>query len=74
MQKGNPSFIFRMKYKRRDLTIVLDQLQIENKISDVQKFCHLPKLKSVEITFSDLSYSVKEGSIFRNKGEFAMLL
>ncbi|XP_039259410.2 ATP-binding cassette subfamily G member 4-like [Styela clava] len=47
--------------------------KIENKISDTQKFCNLPKLKPVEIKFSNLSYSVREGSIFRNRGNKTIL-
>uniref|UniRef100_H2YL68 ABC transporter domain-containing protein n=1 Tax=Ciona savignyi TaxID=51511 RepID=H2YL68_CIOSA len=42
--------------------------QVHNRVTDPKKFGHLPQRKPVEIKFTNLSYSVREGSIFRNKG------
>nr|XP_002129068.1 ATP-binding cassette sub-family G member 4 isoform X1 [Ciona intestinalis] len=42
--------------------------KIHNRVTHSKKFGHLPQRKPVEIKFVNLSYSVREGSIFRNKG------
>jgi len=47
--------------------------KVHNKCTDPTAFCHLPPRNPVEIQFDNLSYSVREGSIFKNRGNKCIL-
>ena len=48
--------------------------KVQNRLNNVQQFGHLPQRKPVEISFDKLSYSVREGSIFKQKGKWLQRL
>ena len=42
--------------------------KVENHITDAQRFSHLPQRSAVDLEFTELSYTIREGPCWRRRG------
>lgn len=42
--------------------------KVENHITDAQRFSHLPRRSAVDLEFTELSYTIREGPCWRRRG------
>ncbi|CAL8364978.1 unnamed protein product [Lota lota] len=47
--------------------------KVENHITDAQRFSHLPQRSAVDLEFTELSYTIREGPCWRRRGYKALL-
>ena len=46
--------------------------KVENHITDAQRFSHLPQRSAVDLEFTELSYTIREGPCWRRRGTACM--
>ncbi|XP_062329429.1 ATP-binding cassette sub-family G member 4b [Osmerus eperlanus] len=57
----------------QDASMLTHLKNVENQITEAQRFSHLPKRSTVDLEFTNLSYTIREGPCWRRRGFKALL-